>query len=148
MFGREQKHTITTGPLSFNFFPSPSAQAPLLQADFHKLTHDSCDQYELSALESFCWTCSYLESRPAPALTNSSGGLIFFFPPLSLGVTTTYRSSLKILRLFLLQKSLMKPVLNITIHSLFFFFQNNKNSLTNKDFFILSIWTCIYRRWN
>lgn len=36
----------------------------------------------------------------------------------------------------------MKPVLNITIHSLFFFFfQNNKNSLTNKDFFILSIWT-------
>lgn len=31
----------------------------------------------------------------------------------------------------------------------FIFFQNNKNSLTNKDFFILSISTCIYSwRWN
>lgn len=39
----------------------------------------------------------------------------------------------------------------IAIHSLFFslFFQNNKNSLTNKDFFIFSISTCIYSwRWN
>lgn len=36
---------------------------------------------------------------------------------------------------------------SITIHSLFL--QNNKNSLTNKDFFILSILTSIYSwRWN
>lgn len=69
------------------------------------------------------------------------------FVPLSLSaqslrVTTIYGSSL------LIQFKMTRgPASNITIHSLFF--QNNKNSLTNKDFFILSVSTCIYSwRWN
>lgn len=112
-----------------------------------------------------CWSlilllCSYSESWATTAFTNP-----LFFPSSSaqsLRVTPTYWSSLGTFCLSAVffsfspkrkmtrghfSEEIKEDSVSVTIHSLFF--QNNKNSLTNKDFFILSNSTRIYSwRWN
>lgn len=110
----------------------------------------STNQYELPVLKRLLLSCSYLESWATTTLASSSG----VFPLCQIRVW----GSLQPVDAVRDSPAYQLPFQNnlctfgqkqhsATIHSLFL--QNNKNSLTNKDFFILSILTCIYSwRWN
>lgn len=106
-------------------------------------------------------SCSNLEFSAITAFTNSSA---FFFSPSCLLTESEGHSNQSIQSRILL---LISCLFSTDLWSLwekkqnqnsngalpfilyFFFFLNNKNSLTNEDFFILSISTCIYSwRWN